>query len=135
MYYILTTYNISILHSLSDFSYAFDCTFFRITCLTVKALRGIAGFCSSVLASCVALPPASMQSCKTSILYVLYITMRGLHAALPCATPRWGCLSPCKSAVLPICLVGTNDPKKCTLNMPFFINNSRCKRVQLRFLG
>ena len=38
-------------------------------------------------------------------------------------------------ATMCIFLVGATEPEKRTLNMPFFINNSRCKRVQLRILG
>jgi hypothetical protein len=118
MYYRPVTNQISLLHSLNfiqypferyESAYAFDCTYFRLICLqdvgkereqerklclTAKALRRMAGFCS----------------CKTSILYVLYITMRSF-------------------------LVGATEPKIRTLNMPFFVNDSRCKRVQLRFLG
>ena len=111
-------------HLLGKSAYSFDCTFFRLICLTAKALRRMVGFCSSALASCVALPPASMQSCKTGIQYVLYITMRGSHAAPPCAAPLRGGLQQCKSAVLPICLVGATELEKRTL-----------KQVQLRILG
>jgi hypothetical protein len=32
-------------------------------------------------------------------------------------------------------LVGTTEPDNHTLNMPFFVNDSRYKRVQLRLLG
>jgi len=32
-------------------------------------------------------------------------------------------------------LVGATEPNKRTLNVPFFINNSGYKRVQLRILG
>ena len=74
------------------YAYSFDCTFYKFICLqdvgkereqerklclTAKALHIVTGFCSSALASCVTLPPASMQSCKTIVPYVLYITMCG----------------------------------------------------------
>ena len=95
-------------------AYPFDCTFFRPICLqdvgkereqerklclTAKALRRVAGFCS----------------CKTSIQYVLYITMRGflVGAKLP---------HPC-SRSLPASMQAT-EPEKRTLN-----------RVQLRIPG
>ncbi len=32
-------------------------------------------------------------------------------------------------------LVDATEPEKRTLNMPFFVNDSRCKRVQQRILG
>jgi len=34
-----------------------------------------------------------------------------------------------------VLLVGATEPEKRTLNMPFFVNDSRCKRVQQRILG
>jgi len=79
------SYRILTIHPMGESAYSFDCTFFRPICLTAKALRRMTGFCSSALASCVALPPASLQSCKTSIPYVLYITMCGflVGAKLP----------------------------------------------------
>jgi len=125
----------------------------RKLCLTAKTLRRMTGFCSSALTPCVTLglrsrldftdyihvivPSATMQSCKTSILYVLdncsrrcstfytyvvvYIIMRGF-------------------------LVGATEPEKRTLtmpclinhiryNIPFLINNSRYKQIQLRYPG
>ncbi len=82
-------------HTFGKSVYLFDCTFFRLTCLTANALRRIVALDSCPLATYT----PSME-----------ITMRGI-------------------------LVGAIEPKKCTLNMPFFLNDSRCKRAQLRFPG
>ena len=62
------------------------------------------------------------------------MTMFGSHATLPCAAPLRGGLRPCKSAVLPICLVGATELKKrCAI--PVITTVHTLKRVQLQFLG
>jgi len=90
-------------YMLAEFVYSFDCAFFKSICLQdvgkgreqewklcliAKGLHRMAGFCS----------------CKTSILYVLYITMHSF-------------------------LIGATKLEKDTLNMPFTMDDLWCKRV------
>ncbi len=59
----------------------------------------------SALASCFALPPASMQSCGKAdfghFLYSFSLNRTTIHKLHPCSLPG-GQLTLCKSAILPI---------------------------------
>ncbi len=81
-------------HTLGESAYPFDCTFFRLICLTAKVLR-------------------RMTMCDFLV---------GAKLPHPCSRP------------LPASMQVT-EPEKRTLNMPFFVNDSRYKRLQLRIPG
>jgi len=119
MYFKIAAYRMLGIQPLSEFAYSFDCMFFSPICLTVKILRRVTmrGFLvgAKLPRPCSRSLPASMQATE-----------------------------PDKSAGEPTCTAESRPAGvrymdvphvKHTLNMPFFVNYSRCKRVQLRIPG
>ena len=108
MRFKIATNSVFSIHPMGEFAYSFDCTFFRLICLTAKTLRTI----------------ARMQSVENVWNKFSRTTMCGFLV---------GATEPDKSAGQPICTVASRPEGVRYREVPHV--KRTLKRVQLRILG